>query len=99
MFRFKNISSQGALDLPLLGRIIAAGEEFEVTPEQAEHLAKQPDVWKPLDPPPSEYDSRNVTELKQLLEERQLSTSGKKPDLIARLVESDEVTGTQGASA
>jgi len=43
---FKNISPQGDLDLPLVGRVIAAGEVFEVPANQAELLAAQPDVWQ-----------------------------------------------------
>lgn len=45
--RFKNVSPQGDLELPLLGRVIAAGEEFAVTPAQADLLAAQPDLWQP----------------------------------------------------
>lgn len=37
----KNISPYGALDIPLLGRVVEAGEVFDVTPEQARHLAGQ----------------------------------------------------------
>lgn len=46
--QFKNVSPQGDLDLPLVGRVIAAGEVFDVTPEQAELLAQQPAVWEPV---------------------------------------------------
>lgn len=46
MARIKNISPQGDLDLPLVGRVIAAGEEFNVTAAQAELLTAQPDVWQ-----------------------------------------------------
>ena len=47
--QFKNISSSGDLELPLVRRVIAAGETFEVTEEQAELLAAQPDVWQRVD--------------------------------------------------
>ena len=43
---FTNVSPQGDLDLPLLGRVIVAGETFEATPEQSALLEQQPDVWK-----------------------------------------------------
>lgn len=46
--RFKNVSPQGDLELPLLGRVIAAGEEFAVTTAQADLLATQPDLWQPV---------------------------------------------------
>ena len=48
MHKFKNASPQGNLDLPLVGRVIAAGEVFEVTAEQAALLSAQPDVWQPV---------------------------------------------------
>lgn len=41
----KNVSSQGDLDLPLLGRVIKFGETVEVTADQFEQLKSQPDVW------------------------------------------------------
>lgn len=43
---FTNVSPQGDLELPLIGRVVAAGETFEVTADQAALLEKQPDVWK-----------------------------------------------------
>lgn len=46
MAKVTNISPQGALELPLIGRVIEAGETFDVTPEQAALLAEQPDVWQ-----------------------------------------------------
>ncbi len=47
MPKFINISPQGALDLPLIGRVVKRGETFDVTPEQAKKLATQPDLWQP----------------------------------------------------
>lgn len=46
--QFTNVSPQGDLDLPLIGRVIRAGETFDATPEQAALLVKQPDLWKPV---------------------------------------------------
>lgn len=46
MATVKNISPQGDLELPLVGRVIAAGESFEIPDDQAEVLATQPDVWQ-----------------------------------------------------
>jgi hypothetical protein len=34
----RNISPYGDLDFPLLGRVITAGETFELTAEQAKHV-------------------------------------------------------------
>ncbi|WP_194521971.1 hypothetical protein [Cellulosimicrobium sp. JZ28] len=51
MRKFKNVSPLGALELPLVGRVVAHGEVIEVTPAQAVHLAGQAD-WEPADPKP-----------------------------------------------
>lgn len=45
MAKVKNVSTQGDLELPLLGRIVKAGEVFEVPADVAELLVVQPDVW------------------------------------------------------
>lgn len=37
----RNINPLGAVELPLLRRVLDAGEEFEVTDEQAERLLEQ----------------------------------------------------------
>lgn len=89
---FKNVSRFGDLDLPLVGGVVAAGEEFEVTLDQARQLQQQPDLWEHVSgdiPAPDEYASFKVDELKQLLAARDLDTSGKKDELIARLEEAD----------
>ena len=46
MSSFKNVSSQGDLDLPLIGRVVAAGEVFDATADQAVLLSAQPNVWQ-----------------------------------------------------
>jgi len=46
--KFRNISTSGALELPLIGRVVDAGEEFEVTAVQGALLAAQPDVWEQI---------------------------------------------------
>lgn len=48
MPKFMNVSPLGALDLPLLGRVVAAGEVIEVTAAQAKHLDGQDAVWRPV---------------------------------------------------
>lgn len=48
MPKIKNVSPFGDLDVPLLGRVIAAGESVEVTDEQAEVLLQQPDNYQPV---------------------------------------------------
>lgn len=47
---WRNVSPYGALDIPLLGRTVEAGEVFEVTPEQAKHLAGQDDNFQKVQP-------------------------------------------------
>lgn len=47
----KNVSPYGDLEIPLLHRVVAAGEVFEVTDEQAERLAGQDDNYQPVAAP------------------------------------------------
>lgn len=46
MSKFRNVSPSGDLDVPLLGRVIKAGEVFDATEEQAALLIEQPGVWQ-----------------------------------------------------
>lgn len=48
MPKLKNVSPYGDLDIPLLGRVVAAGEVFEVTTEQAKHLKGQDENFQPV---------------------------------------------------
>ena len=45
----RNISPLGALDVPLLGRVVDAGEAVEVTDEQAAQLLPQAANWEPVE--------------------------------------------------
>ena len=45
----KNVSPLGELDVPLLGRFLAAGEEIEVSTEAAERLLPQAENYAPVD--------------------------------------------------
>lgn len=49
--RIKNISSQGELDVPLLGRIVGAGETVDVSEDQALALLAQHSNFEPDDKP------------------------------------------------
>ncbi|MBT2594734.1 hypothetical protein [Arthrobacter sp. ISL-72] len=49
MPRLKNISPLGALDVPLLRRVIEADEIVDVTEDQARVLLLQPDNYQPTD--------------------------------------------------
>jgi hypothetical protein len=44
--KFKNVSPFGDLDVPLLNRVVKAGEVFEVPPEVGVLLSDQPDVFQ-----------------------------------------------------
>jgi len=48
MPKFKNVSPLGALDLPLIGRVVDRGEVIELTAAQAKHLRGQTETWKPV---------------------------------------------------
>ena len=48
MPQFKNVSPLGALELPLVARVVAHGEVIQVTPAQAAHLVGQAD-WELVD--------------------------------------------------
>jgi hypothetical protein len=74
--QFKNISRFGDLDLPLIGRVIAAGEIFETTPEQAELLILQPDLWQPIQP--DDLSKLGLADLKALAAQQGIDTTGLK---------------------
>lgn len=63
MARFKNISPQGDLELPLIGRVVEAGEEFDVAPHEAALLQLQPDLWEPVI---VDFTKLNLDQLKEL---------------------------------
>lgn len=46
----RNISPLGALDVPLLGRTVDAGDTFEASGEAAVRLLEQPDVFEEVEP-------------------------------------------------
>jgi len=49
MPKLKNTSPLGALDVPLLRRVVDAGEVFETTEDQARVLLLQHDNYQPAD--------------------------------------------------
>lgn len=49
--RLKNVSPLGDLDFPLLRRVVAAGEEFEVPADVAEGLLEQVGNFERADKP------------------------------------------------
>jgi hypothetical protein len=46
--KFQNVSPVGALDFPLIGRVVEAGEIIEVPDDRAHLIEGQTDVWKPV---------------------------------------------------
>ena len=50
MPQIKNVSPMGDLDVPLLRRVVKAGEVVDVTEDQALRLLPQ-DIWAPADEP------------------------------------------------
>jgi len=50
MPQIKNVSPMGDLDVPLLRRVVKAGEIVDVTEDQAKRLLPQ-DIWAPADEP------------------------------------------------
>ena len=48
MPKIRNISPLGALDVPVLGRVVGAGEEVEVEAEVAALLTAQTETWEPV---------------------------------------------------
>ena len=61
MPKFRNVSPLGALELPLVGRVVERGEVISVTAAQAKHLAGQTDVWQPVKATTAQTDSDRAT--------------------------------------
>lgn len=49
--KIRNVSPRGDLDVPLLRRVVRAGEVVEVTADQAAALLPQSDNWVPVQTP------------------------------------------------
>lgn len=47
----RNVSPRGALDVPLVGRVVEHRETFEVTAEQGKRLLAQPENFEQVDEP------------------------------------------------
>ena len=45
MSEFKNVSSVGDLEVPILGRVVKAGETVEIPAGLDGGFREQPDVW------------------------------------------------------
>lgn len=45
MSEFKNVSSSGDLEVPILGRVVKAGDTFTVPADLDAGFLAQPDLW------------------------------------------------------
>lgn len=52
MPKLRHINPYGACDVPLLGRVLGPGEEFDATDEQAQILLAQVGNYEPADDKP-----------------------------------------------
>ena len=52
MPKIRNVSPRGDLDVPLLGRVVEAGQTVDVTDEQAARLLPQVDNWATVETSP-----------------------------------------------
>lgn len=46
--KYRNVSSLGALDFPLVGRVVEPGEIIDVPDAQAHLVNGQDSVWEPV---------------------------------------------------
>lgn len=84
MPKLKNTSPLGEVDLPLIGRTLAAGEEFEVSDEQASALLLQAGNYEVVN---ADLDDLTIPELEEYAAARDIDLTGltKKPDIIAAI--------------
>lgn len=101
MLKIKNMSPLGDLDVPLLGRVVKSGEVVEVSPEHAQQLLRQGDLWQATDSDPSQRPPESAKKPVWLEYAKHLEVEGAddmtKPELIEAtapaVVEGDGVVG------
>lgn len=100
MTKIKNTSPIGDLDVPLLGCTVKAGEIIEVSPERAERLLKQADVWQLADSDPSQRPAESATKSQWVAHADHLGIDGTakmtKPELIEATTHQEPNTGESG---
>lgn len=86
-----NTNPVGSVDVPLLGRVVDAGETIDVDPEIARQLLTQPANW-------ARQDDRTVAQLKADLDAAGITYPAKarKADLLLLLDEAPTTT-TEGS--
>lgn len=80
----KNTNPLGDVDLPLIGRSLAAGEEFEVSDEQAATLLAQAGNYEVVN---ADLDAFTIPQLEEYAEARGIDLTGlsKKPEIISAI--------------
>lgn len=86
MAKLRNTNPLGDVFFPLLGRDLAAGEEFEVDDATAAELLKQAGNFEPVSGD-VDYDSLTVADLEQIAAQRGIDLTGltKKADIVAAI--------------
>lgn len=90
MTQIQNVSPLGAIEVPLLGRILDAGEIVDVSPEHADILLEQPGNYALVDQPTEKQ------QLQAQARELGLPATGTVAQRKARIL--DHATATNGAS-
>jgi hypothetical protein len=84
MPKLRNVNPLGEVDVPILGRSLTAGEEFEVDDDTARLLLAQVGNYAPVG---DAMDAMTVDELKALADEQGVDLTGltKKADIVAAI--------------
>lgn len=85
MPKLRNVNPLGDVYFPLLGRDLAAGEEFEVDDATAAELLKQVGNFEPAGD--IDYGTLTVADLEQIAAQRGIDLTGltKKADIVAAI--------------
>lgn len=80
--KLRNVNPLGEVDVPLLGRVLAAGEEFEVSDETGAHLLEQVGNYELADP-----EELTIPALVEYADAHAVDLSGatKKADIVAKI--------------
>lgn len=81
----RNVNPLGEVDLPLIGRTLGAGEEFDVTDAQAALLLAQAGNYEAVDA--EDLNALTIPELEDLAAAKGVDLTGitKKADIIAAI--------------
>lgn len=84
MPKLRNVNPLGEVDVPLIGRTLGPGEEFDVDDDTAKVLLAQVGNYAPVG---DAMDAMTIDELKALAEEHDVDLTGltKKADIVAAI--------------